>query len=227
MAACSGEAPSGQVIARVDDTDVTARELQHEQRVQSAVPDAPKLDRPALVERVVTRKILAEEARRKGLALDPHYHFAMRKAREDLLVDALRRDLLDTLPQASDRDVRDYMARHPWRFAERELIELRLAQDRDTPSNVVDTAVYAERPERALLNAGPGGEIALNGRKWIVEGRTAVPFGGDKARQWARVEIRQRRVDAITENIVRRARARGRLQYQSGYGPSARRARED
>lgn len=92
LGSCTPAAPSGQVVARVDGEEITRRDLQVELQSSGAPVDVDlESVQAGLLDQVITRKLLAAEARRTGVDRTATYLAAMRRDREVLLVDALER----------------------------------------------------------------------------------------------------------------------------------------
>jgi EpsD family peptidyl-prolyl cis-trans isomerase len=135
LAACSPRAPEGQVIAVVNGEEVTRRELMGEWQASGAQSDArPEAVAPLLLESLVDRKLLAEEARRLEIQQTPDYLMNERRLRERLLVDGLRTRLAqDWLPPTKE-EIASFIAANPQMFGGRKL----LIVDRISVSNPPD-----------------------------------------------------------------------------------------
>lgn len=217
-AACEAPPPSGQVVANVDREVVTMRELAQQRQAQSTAIGAQ-----AALDQIVIRKILAGEARARGLEQDGDYHFALRAVQEDLLVDALQRDLARTLPPVTDQQVAARMMQQPWRYGERFRLDLVPA---GTPGDVarasLDSASFAARPPEDILNATTGSGITLGDQGWRVVRRAPIAVDREVLRRQARDQLRQERSTDVMRRIVANYRQTGKIRYQQGFGPSGR-----
>ena len=216
LAGCDRPLPAGQVIADVGGTDVTRRELSEQRQALGADAD----DKAAL-DQLVARKILAEEAEGRGLERDGDYHFALRAAREQLLVDALRRDIVRALPPVGAEEVAAQLSRQPWRYGARFRLDIQpLGATGGQGAVAIDSAALPEGPSTTISAARPGQVIDLEGRKWVVLDRVAT--GGDREalEQAARVDLLAARTDEELRQIVVNYRQSGKIRYQMGFGPA-------
>ncbi len=128
LTACNQSAtPSGQVIARVGDEDITQQELQNEFRWQKVSADQQK--NPAVVKRVlgeiVLRKYLLREAVAAKLDREPTILLNILRSREQVLSAAIiQRRILTQSNALDDLDVEQYINSNPLRFAKRKLLKI-------------------------------------------------------------------------------------------------------
>ena len=217
-AGCERPLPTGQVIADVGGTDVTQRELTEQRQSLGADVD----DRAAL-DLLLARKILADEAVMRGLEREGNYHFALRAAREQLLVDALRRDIVRALPPVGAGEIAEQLSRQPWRYAERFQLDLRPAGKAGGEGRVmVDSAAFPDRPPAVLLAARRGQVVDFDGRKWVVLDRIATAGAPDALAQMARADILGAKTEEKLRQIVVNYRQSGKIRYQMGFGPAQR-----
>ena len=206
--ACQPATSPGQVVAVVDGVDVTSRELRQETLSAHGQAAQEPLDR------LVARKILAREATLRNLDEDGRFHFALRRARDELLVDALRRALDQASAEPTASEIDALLEAQPWRFAKRSVIVLALVdEDVAGPDEMVDTATLAERPDPSLLNAPIGTTVEFADRKWVVRNRRAVNVPASALREMAAAEIRRGRVDEEMRQVIREYRQSGRIVY--------------
>ena len=121
LSACdSGEAPSGQVAATVDGTEITVSQINNELRASGVQADQSNaaLANQAL-EAVINRSILAQEARDRGLHQTPAGSLALKRAEEAALVDLLRRDIQAGSPSPSDDEARQFVSSNGAMFSDR------------------------------------------------------------------------------------------------------------
>lgn len=121
LAGCdSSDAPSGQVAATLDGEEITVSQIGSE---LAALGIPQQSQNPELANRVLdaalNRKILANEARERGLDKTPAGALAIQRAEEAALVDMLRRDLTAQSPRPSDDEARRFITENPAMFADR------------------------------------------------------------------------------------------------------------
>jgi hypothetical protein len=216
LAGCSERVPEGQVLVVLDDTEVTMRELQETMKG----PGGLTTSQNAALEGLVTRKILSHEAERRGLQGSGDFHFAMRAARETLLVRALRSDIDRNLASAFDDAVEGELLARPWLYAKRFVVTLRRYGKTDDLV-VIDSASFSATPPAPLLAARQADVIVLEGGRWTVLSRRAAAAPITEQRAQARQMLRQRAVDSELEEMLENYRQSGRIRYQKGWGAAA------
>ena len=219
LAGCEDLAPDGQVVANFDGADITRSEVDHERRIRNSSDSSASRDE--LVRALVVRRILATVAQERRLEEDPQYHFSLRRARESLLVDALRRDVEKEWPAFSVADVRDHISSHPWKYGGRRLVYLSRGTSASTVELVLDSALFDQQPPFPVMETKQADVMLWEGSVWRVERVQEAPFVGAQARDWAERQLRDLRVEKTLEKLVDAALQDGRLQYAPGYGPSA------
>ena len=121
VAGCdSSDAPSGQVAATVDGQEITVSQVGSELAALGVPQDStnPEIANRAL-DAAINRKILADEARERGLDKTPEGALTIQRAEEAALVDMLRRDLQSQSPRPSDDEARQFISDNPGMFANR------------------------------------------------------------------------------------------------------------
>ncbi len=216
LAGCSERVPEGQVLVVLDDTEVTMRELQEAMKGQGGLATSQN----TALEGLVARKILSHEAERRGLQSSGDFHFAMRAAREALLVRALRSDVDHKLAASFDDAVEGDLLARPWLYGERFVVTL---QREGTPDElvVIDSASFSTEPPEPLLGARQGDVIVFEGDRWSVFGRRAAAAPVTEQRVQARQLLRQRAVDSELEGILENYRQSGGIRYQKGWGAAS------
>jgi EpsD family peptidyl-prolyl cis-trans isomerase len=96
--------------------------------------------RRQVLQQLVDRRLLAEQARNEGIDKTPDFLNRQRQAEEQLLITMLAARRLNTAQLPSDREVQAYIASHPGMFANRETWNLDQVQY-TTPK---DPAITAE-----------------------------------------------------------------------------------
>jgi len=125
LAGCNKQ-PGGQVIAVVNNDDITAQELNAEAQA-AQLPAASATDKKAvagLLQRVIDRNLLADYARREGLDRGPDYVARKRQMDQALLADLAVRKLSGGSANPSASEVSAYIASNPLLFAERQKLAL-------------------------------------------------------------------------------------------------------
>ena len=218
MSGCDNSQPSGQVIARVNGDDLTLPEFEHERGRMPEVP-ASGIDN-AVVEAMVRRRALAQIAQQRGLEQDPQYHFELRRAREELLVGALYRRLANDARKSSDQDIVTYMAKHPWQFSERRILQLSGSGGGPASELTIDTADYAVRPPFPVMEISPGRSMLWQGRVYRVSQVREAPLEAKAGRAWALNRLTSAFAEQKASALYKQVLESGRLQYAPGYGPS-------
>jgi len=118
--ACDRKA-EGQTVAVVNGEEITAPDLNFALE-QAKVPD--KADKTAvrsqILQQLVDRRLLAEQARKEGIDKTPEYLNRQRLADETLLITMLANRRLNTAQLPSDREVQNFISTHPEMFDKRE-----------------------------------------------------------------------------------------------------------
>lgn len=212
LTACGGPEPVGQVVAVVGDEAVTFREL--EQLRRSGAESQQETLRQA-----VGRKILVAEAENRALDRDGEYHFALRAAREDLLVEALQRRLESNVEVTSE-DVEARLRALPWRYAGR--FRLGLVSDRGEQGRTawLDSFAYHTEPPAEVVRARVGTVIDIAGEPWQVSARLAPARPIEELRTLAARDLRSEAAERQMRQMVASAEQSGSVRYQTGFGPA-------
>lgn len=128
LAACNkaDKAPEGQVVATVDGTEVTIHELNAEMAMigNRATGAPPKLVESVALQRVIERKMLANEATKLKLDKNPQFLLAKQRTDEGLLVQALQGDIQAKVPAATREAAQKFVAENPQVFGDRKIFTL-------------------------------------------------------------------------------------------------------
>lgn len=132
-AGCDPGPPEGQVVARVDGEEITRRDLLLELQASGLAPgvDVDRY-RKALLEAVVARKLLAQAARQDGIDTTPEYLAAIRRDREQRLVQFLGDRDTTRLPPPTPDAIRAHAARRDSAYAARQLLTVEQLRVADT-----------------------------------------------------------------------------------------------
>lgn len=129
LASCGddkGDTPKGQVVATVNDEDVTVHELNGEvQTLPNRGAGAPrKLVESVALARVVERKMLADVARERNLDKNPQFILQQRRLQEGLLVQALQSDIATKVQPPTRADAQIYIEKNPALFRDRKIFTI-------------------------------------------------------------------------------------------------------
>lgn len=132
--ACQKKA-EGQTVALVNDEEITTSELNAELTAATAGNNANKKEvTNRVLQGLVDRRLLAEQARKEGLDRSPEFIARLRRANEELLIGMMANRQLDTSKVPTEAEIATYQARQPQMFNRREVWRLQQLQY-DTPRN--------------------------------------------------------------------------------------------
>jgi EpsD family peptidyl-prolyl cis-trans isomerase len=124
LAACDREA-TGQVAAVVNGEEITLQELNTElQSMQVPEGADQEVLRQSALQRIIERRLLAQEAREEGLDKTPEFMIGRRQLEDNLLVQLLTRNAARGFEVPSERATDEFMRSNPGTFAERTLYRL-------------------------------------------------------------------------------------------------------
>ena len=111
----------GQTVAVVNGEEITVPDLNFALDL-AKVPDTADKNaaRSQVLQQLVDRRLLAEQARKEGIDKTPEFLNRERRADEDLLISMLANKRLNTAQLPSDREVQNYITTHPEMFGSRE-----------------------------------------------------------------------------------------------------------
>lgn len=120
VAGCNRKA-EGQTVAVVNGDEITVPDLNFALSTTKVPDGADEKDvRSQVLQQLVDRRLLAEQAQKEGIDKSPDYLNRKRRTDEDLLISMLADRRLKSAQLPSDRDIQTYMAAHPEAFAGRE-----------------------------------------------------------------------------------------------------------
>lgn len=220
-AACGSPEPTGQVLASVDGDAVTLAEINREfdLRGMSDGAEGRELANNA-VEQVIDRKLLAEAARERDLDRDAKFHFAMRRAEEELLVDMLRDRIADELPAPTPAEIDRFIAENPHFFGERRIVTLENKQTGRAMS--LDSVRFKTTPPDWFTRAEPGKTLRFQNTKWRIGAVQPMVQSTEKHTALAKEMVNDQKTQADLARILVSARDSEAIHYQRGWGPSAR-----
>lgn len=146
--ACTQSAPTGQVVARIDGMEVTRRDILIELMASGAPADVDtQTVQPALLDRIIVRKLLAEEARRQSVDRSPEFLGQERRSREIILGEQLTQRVVGRLPPPSPVTVAAFVVNNLARFDRHEVFR-------------IDRITTAAQPGRTMLRLPSNDAIA-------------------------------------------------------------------
>ncbi len=129
------KAPTGQVVATVDGKEITRLELEAElSGVNTPDAKARKAVEQQALQMIVTRTILADEARKQQLDKTPDFALQRRRLEDNLLAQTLEAKVASTVPAPSDEEAQRFVTDHPDIFAQRKVFvvdTIRMARPTD------------------------------------------------------------------------------------------------
>jgi EpsD family peptidyl-prolyl cis-trans isomerase len=132
--ACQKKA-EGQTVALVNDEEITASELNAELANANVGNNVDKkLVTSRVLQGLIDRRLLAEQARKDGIDRSPEFIARQRRMNEELLIGMLASRSLDTSKLPTDAEIAAFQAKQPQAFANREIWKLEQLQY-DTPNN--------------------------------------------------------------------------------------------
>ena len=124
LAACDNE-PTGQVTAVVNGEEITLQEINAELASLPIPDDANKEEvQRAVLQRVVDRRLLAQEAREDGLDQSPDFLVRRRQLEDALLVQLLQERAQRSVEVPDERAIDAYVTENPGTFQNRTIYTL-------------------------------------------------------------------------------------------------------
>lgn len=213
---CQENVPSGQVIAELPNAQITIEELRYVLRHNQ------NLDHQNALDQLIDRKILMSAAVDQNLHLEEDFHFAVRKAREDLLIQELTKRTLEKVPARLEEAVWIEINREPWRYKDR--VRLYLTRNDENGARSVfwiDTAEYDEELPKEIMEAAPGDVVSMKGQDWNVHLRETLVANPKKMFD---ANVSKYESEYVSENLrglIAKVRDSGQIIYQDGYGPAS------
>lgn len=134
LCACDRKA-EGQTIAVVNGEEITASELNAElERANIPPGEASEKARGRILQTIVNRELLTQQAREAGIDKSPEFITQQRQLIDGLLINMLLSRQLDTAELPSSGEIRKFEDSHPQMFAGREIWTLQQIQY-PTPSS--------------------------------------------------------------------------------------------
>ena len=121
VSSCNRKA-EGQTVAVVNDQEITASELNAELANNQNVANAPdaKQARAAVLQRLIDRKLLVQQAQKDGIDKSPEFLNQQRRLNDELLLNMLISRQVNTSQVPSPEEINRFEAGRPEMFANRE-----------------------------------------------------------------------------------------------------------
>jgi peptidyl-prolyl cis-trans isomerase C len=117
---CQAATPQGQVVAAVNGEEILLQDVDAQLADMNLPATADrKAARIALIQQIVNRKIMAQEARKLGFDRDPGFIAQRRRAEEELLLSTFARRKLEDVPAPDGTAITQFMTENPHMFAQR------------------------------------------------------------------------------------------------------------
>jgi EpsD family peptidyl-prolyl cis-trans isomerase len=127
LAACSAcdKKAAGQSVAVVNNEEITSSELNAELAGANLPADIDRKEGTSRVlQGMIDRRLLAEQARKDGIDRSPEYITRQRRMNEDLLIGMLANRQVDTGKLPTQAEIDAFQAKQPQAFAKREIWKL-------------------------------------------------------------------------------------------------------
>lgn len=123
--ACGGKKPGGQVVAVVNDEEITQQDLNAELG-NGQIPSGADRNRvmAQLLQRVIDRKLLVQRAKKEGLDKSPEYLTQLRRMQDQLAISMLSSNAVKSIPLPDETAVNNFIGTHPSAFAGRRRYQL-------------------------------------------------------------------------------------------------------
>ena len=151
----NGNAPSGQVVAKVNGQEITVHQGKNEFSPlgsSGATPDA--IPGKRVLDSLIDEQLLFEQAKERQLDHDPEVMQAIEGARRQIIVQAMQASLAAGVPQPDPADVRAFYDANPALFAHRRIYTFhQFVIDRANFSQRLKTRLDLVRSRKAVLAA--------------------------------------------------------------------------
>lgn len=171
----------GQTVAVVNGQEITIPELNFALgQVQATGQSDKNAIRNQVLQKLVDRKLLAEQAQKEGVDKTPEFLNRQRQLNEDLLISMLADRRLKTAQLPSDQDVATFVANNPQAFAKRETWDLDQVGYTTSTDPKVQSEIQNAHSIDALIAVLQQHQIAFTRGKSHVDTGTIPP--GDYAK---------------------------------------------
>ncbi|WIM06108.1 MAG: EpsD family peptidyl-prolyl cis-trans isomerase [Candidatus Nitricoxidivorans perseverans] len=120
-----GDKPASQVLAKVNGDDISVHQLNHVLARQPGLANAPEEARRQVLEKLVERQLIYQQAVKEELDRTPDVMLAMDEARRDIVAGAYLRKIGGGQPAPGEKEAARYYDEHPVLFAQRKIYRLR------------------------------------------------------------------------------------------------------
>jgi len=125
LSACGEKEPTGQVVAVVGGKEITATELKNELAgFEAPTPQIRKDAERAALERIISRKVLADAAKEAKIDKTPIYSQRRERMEDELLVQSWQEEIAKTVPTPGREEVEAFINEHPDLYANRKLFQV-------------------------------------------------------------------------------------------------------
>jgi peptidyl-prolyl cis-trans isomerase C len=126
LSACGKkEAKSGQALASVNGEEITSLQLNEEMQRANVPPAQQQTASKQLLESLVDRQLLLNEAVRDKTDREPKVVQAIERAKALIVAQAYMQKRLASLPKPTKAEIKEYYDKHPEFFAQRKQLDLR------------------------------------------------------------------------------------------------------
>lgn len=153
VTACSREeakAPAGQVVAKVDDTELTVYQLDDTlQRLPPMSPDELEKKKGEIIKLLVERQVSSNKALKLGLDRKPEGLLRLDAARRNALSQFYFTDYTSQLPKPTPVEAQKFYRDHPAMYAERReytLLQLSVPSPTEAMRSRLDAALASGKP---------------------------------------------------------------------------------
>jgi EpsD family peptidyl-prolyl cis-trans isomerase len=247
LSSCNRKA-EGQTVAVVNDQEITASELNAELANNQNVANAPdaKQARAAVLQRLIDRKLLVQQAQKDGLDKSPEFLNQQRRLNDELLLNMLITRQLNTSQVPSPEEIKRFEAARPETFAKRETWTLSqviypLPKDQAVTNKL---AAAKTMPEVEQILTSSGIQFRRDTKKIdtavfphqiyaqidnlkpggqavasVITAREPNPLTPEQARAAALNGMKREQANKLVQDRVKSLRATAKIQYQPGYEP--------
>ncbi len=160
LSACGGKAPrEGQALASVNGEEITAMQLTEELQRANVAPGEQEAVSRQLLEALIDRQLLHNEAVREKLDRDPKVVQAIERARALIIAQAYMQKKVGGIDKPSAAEVAQYYRDHPDFFARRKQFDMQQL--------VLDTRDLSEQAKQAADSARSLDDMAA----WLDAGK--------------------------------------------------------
>lgn len=148
------DVPAGQVVATVDGQEVTMAALRAEMGAGEGNDSSAQAQAQAL-ERIIARKLLAAEARKRELDSTPLAAILKTQAEETALAQLLARKVTEGVPKVSEDEISEFLRSFPASVADRRLLLVEQFFVPNLPPKILEeiSKVKTMEAAEAILNA--------------------------------------------------------------------------